>query len=107
MPLIFAMNPRAIAGITWHLWPGQRLIFEEFDDAIVMFDAVVGSTHVLNVTTAETLAIVQESTGLVTSSLYARLLQRLGVGEHALPKPAMDELLCRLEDLQLICARVE
>ena len=31
--------------IVWRLPAGQRLLFEDFDDGIVMFDALVGATH--------------------------------------------------------------
>jgi PqqD family protein of HPr-rel-A system len=92
-------------GPGWHLRAGQRLVLEEFDDGIVMFDTGAGATHLLNLTAAETLAIVQESPGLTTSALYERLLLRLEIGRDALPESALKELMRRLDDLQLVCAR--
>lgn len=80
-------------------------MLEEFDDGIVMFDAGAGATHLLNLTAAETLTLVQEFPGLTTSALYARLLHRLEIGKEALPETAVEELLRRLDDLQLVCAR--
>jgi PqqD family protein of HPr-rel-A system len=90
--------------IGWRLRPGQRLLFEDFDDGIVMFDALVGATHLLNASAAETLAIVEDAPGLATAVIHRRLLERLGIAEAALPLSALDELLWRLEDLNLVCA---
>lgn len=89
----------------WELPSGQRLLFEDFDDGIVMFDAGAGATHLLNATAAETLAIVEETPGLVAVDLHRRLLQRLELDEGVLPLAALEELLLRLEDLGLVCAR--
>lgn len=89
-------------GSRWRLPAGQRLLFEDFDDGIVLFDAAVGATHLLNPTAAEALAIVQEQPGLATAELHAQLLARLEIGADALPLAALDELLRRLEDLQLV-----
>lgn len=86
----------------WHIPAGQRFVVEEFDDGIVMFDALVGSTHLLNLSAADTLAIVGEFPGLPSSEIRRRLLERLDVGEEALPLGALEELLWRLEDLNLI-----
>jgi PqqD family protein of HPr-rel-A system len=89
--------------IGWRLPAGQRLLFEDFDDGIVMFDALVGATHLLNASAAETLAIVEDAPGLATAEIHRRLLERLGIPESALPLPALEELLWRLEDLNLVC----
>lgn len=91
-------------GPRWRLPAGQHLLFEDFDDGIVLFDAAVGATHLLNPTAAEALAIVQEVPGLATDDLHARLLARLEIGGDALPRAALDELMRRLEDLQLVSA---
>jgi PqqD family protein of HPr-rel-A system len=90
--------------IGWRLPTGQRLLFEDFDDGIVMFDALVGATHLLNASAAETLAIVEDAPGVVTAVIHRRLLERLAIPEGALPLSALEELLRRLEDLNLICA---
>ena len=90
--------------IGWRLPAGQRLLFEDFDDGIVMFDALVGATHLLNASAAETLAIIEDAPGVVTAVIHSRLLERLEIPEGALPLPALEELLRRLEDLNLICA---
>ena len=86
----------------WRIPPCQRFVCEEFDDRVVMFDALVGSTHLLNVTAAEALAIVAESPGLDTPAVHRELLARLGLDADALPQPAVEELLWRLEDLNLV-----
>ena len=89
--------------IGWRLPAGQRLLFEDFDDGIVMFDALVGATHLLNASAAETLEIVENAPGLATTDIHRRLLERLSIPEAALPLSALEELLWRLEDLNLIC----
>jgi len=91
------------SAIGWRLPAGQRLLFEDFDDGIVMFDALVGATHLQNASAAETLAIVEDAPGLATAEIHRRLLERLGLPESALPLPALEELLWRLEDLNLVC----
>jgi PqqD family protein of HPr-rel-A system len=88
----------------WRIRGGQRFVIEEFDDGIVMFDALVGSTHLLNLSAADTLAIIGEFPGLPSSVIRRRLLERLDVGEEALPPGVLEELLWRLEDLNLIVA---
>jgi PqqD family protein of HPr-rel-A system len=90
--------------LRWRIPDGQRLLYEDFDDGIVMFDALVGSTHLLNASAAETLAIVHESPGLPATAIHRRLLERLGIGDDALPLAALEELLWRLEDLNLVAA---
>jgi PqqD family protein of HPr-rel-A system len=91
----------------WRIPNGQRLLYEDFDDGIVMFDAQVGATHLLNASAAEALAIVQESPGLPAAAIHRRLLERLEIPDHALPLAALEELLWRLEDLNLVAASAE
>lgn len=86
----------------WRVPPDQRLIFEDFDDGIVMFDAKVGATHLLNASAAETLAIIQDAPGIATDDVHIRVLDHLGITAEALPLTALHELLRRLEDLSLI-----
>ena len=88
----------------WRIPAGQRLLFEDFDDGIVMYDALVGSTHLLNASAAETLAIVQESPGLASIEIHRRLLDRLVIDVESLTLPALEALLWRLEDLNLVRA---
>ena len=88
----------------WRIPDGQRLLYEDFDDGIVMFDALVGSTHLLNATAAETLALIQETPNLTAPDIHRRLLERLGIGDDALPQAALAELLWHLEDLNLVAA---
>jgi PqqD family protein of HPr-rel-A system len=90
--------------IRWRLPAGQRLLFEDFDDGIVMFDALVGATHLLNASAAETLAIIEDAPGSPTAVIHRRLLERLEIPQAELPLSALEELLWRLEDLNLICA---
>lgn len=92
------------AGSRWRLRADQRLLFEDFDDGIVMFDAGVGATHLLNASAAETLAIILETPNLNAAELHARLVSRLELDEFLLPVSAVEELLHRLEDLNLVCA---
>jgi PqqD family protein of HPr-rel-A system len=86
----------------WRIPAEQRFVVEEFDDGIVMFDALVGSTHLLNLSAADALAIVSEFPGLPSSAIRQRLLERLDIEDEALPVGALEELLWRLEDLNLI-----
>ncbi len=88
----------------WRIPAGQHFVIEDFDDGIVMFDALVGATHLLNVSAADTLAIVRDSPGLATAAIHRSLLERLELGEEALPLAALEELLWRLEDLNLVVA---
>ena len=92
----------ALPSLRWRIPAGQRLVTEDFDDGIVVFDALVGSTHLLNVTAAEALAIVEESPGSSASSIHRQLLERLEIDPHALPYAAVEELLWRLENLNLV-----
>jgi PqqD family protein of HPr-rel-A system len=115
-PRFFAlMSPISLAGDglsvpgsslepQWHIPAGQRFVVDEFDDGIVMFDALVGATHLLNVSAADTLAIVSEFPGLDAATIHRRLLDRLDLAEEVLPLAALEELLWRLEDLNLIAA---
>jgi len=88
----------------WRIPARQHFVIEEFDDGIVMFDALVGATHLLNVSAAETLTIVQESPGMTAEAIHRRLLERLELTEEDLPLAALEELLWRLEDLNLVAA---
>ena len=90
--------------LRWRIPAGQHFVIEDFDDGIVMFDALVGATHLLNVSAADTLAIVGESPGLATAAIHRCLLERLELGEEALPLAALEELLWQLEDLNLVVA---
>ena len=92
------------ADLFWRILPGQRLRFEDFDDGIVMFDALVGATHLINASAAEALAIVESSPGISTADLHARLLERLDIADSALSLEDVDELLWRLEFLNIVCA---
>jgi len=89
----------------WRIPAGQRLLFEDFDDGIVAFDTAVGATHLLNVSAAETLAIIEAAPDLATDDIHRRLLARLEIGEDALPYDSLQELLAHLEDLGLVAVR--
>jgi PqqD family protein of HPr-rel-A system len=86
----------------WRLPSDQRLVFEDFDDGILVFDARVGGTHLVNATAAEALEVVTATPGLTASEIHRRVLERLGLDEAALPLPAVEELLRRLADLCLV-----
>ena len=94
----------AESALRWRIPPGQRLVFEDFDDGIVMFDALVGSTHLVSVTAAETLAVIEAEPGLTAGAVYERLLARIEATEAALPFAAVRELLWQLENLNLVAA---
>jgi PqqD family protein of HPr-rel-A system len=88
----------------WRIPSGQRFVFEDFDDGIVMFDARVGATHLLSASAAETLALVQEFPGMTADAIYQKLLERLNLDEGTLPLPSVLELLWHLENLGLVTA---
>ena len=88
----------------WRLPADQRLVFEEFDDGILVFDARVGGTHLVNATAAEALEIIADTPDLTAPQIHRRVLERLGLPEDALPLPAVEELLRRLADLCLVGA---
>jgi PqqD family protein of HPr-rel-A system len=90
----------------WRIPAGQRLLFEDFDDGIVVFDTLVGSTHLLNASAAETLDIIESSPGIETRAIHRALLARLCIAEDTLPLAALEELLERLDNLGLVCATV-
>ena len=87
----------------WRIAPGQRLSFEDFEDGVVLFDALVGSTHLLDPSAAEALAIIEEAPGLDASAIHAALLDRLQLSAEALPLAAVDALLQRFEAMALVC----
>jgi PqqD family protein of HPr-rel-A system len=92
--------------LRWRIPADQRLVFEDFDDGILLFDGKVGSTHLMNATAAETLAIVEATPDLTTPQIHALLLARLELAPEALPLTALEELLGRLAALSLIAARL-
>ena len=96
------MSTSVDAEVRWQLPHGQRLVFADFDDGVVMFDTGEGATHLLNATAAEALTILQEVPGLSTAELHARVLLRLGIGPDVLPIAALEELLHHSEDLNLV-----
>ena len=90
--------------VRWRLSPNQRLVFEDFDDGIVVFDTLVGGTHLVNATAAEALAVIEDTPGLSAAQIHAQLLARLQIGPDALPIEAVDQLLVRLADLNFVAA---
>ena len=88
----------------WRVPDGQHFVFVDFDDGIVMFDARIGSTHLLNATAAETLSIIEQTPELAAEAIYRALLERLELEESALTCDAVTELLSQLENLGLIVA---
>ena len=86
----------------WRIAPGQRLLFQDFEDGVVLFDALVGSTHSLDASAAETLAIIEEAPGLDASAIHAELLERLELSAEALPLATVEALLQRFEAMALV-----
>jgi len=94
----------SLADLRWRLPADQRLVFEEFDDGILVFDTRVGGTHLVNVTAAEALEVVAATPDLTAPQIHRRVLERLGLPEDALPLSAVEELLGRLASLCLVSA---
>ena len=92
------------SGPVWRIAPGQRLLFQDFEDGVVLFDALVGSTHLLDASAAETLAIIEEAPGLDTSAIHAHLLERLAIPPAALRLGEVEALLQRFEAMALVSA---
>ena len=92
------MQPR------WRVPASQQLLFEDLDDGVVLFDAQVGGTHLVNPTAAEALEVILESPGLTAAQIHRRVLDRLGLTDQALPLAALDELLHKLAELWLIAS---
>jgi PqqD family protein of HPr-rel-A system len=90
--------------LRWRLPPGQRLAFEELDDGIVVYDALVGGTHLVSAVAAEALTLLASMPGLTSPALHALLLDRLALDTGTLPLAAVDELLRRLAALDLAAA---
>ena len=90
--------------IVWRIAAGQRLLFEDFDDGVVMFDTRVGSTHLLNATSADALAILQAETPLTAEAIHSRLLERLELSPETLPLIAVEQLLGYLDNLGIVSA---
>ena len=67
-----------------------------------MFDALVGSTHLLDASAAETLAIIDEAPGLDASAIHAQRLERLELSAEALPLATVEALLQRFEAMALV-----
>jgi PqqD family protein of HPr-rel-A system len=86
----------------WRVAPRQYLLFEDFDDGIVMFDSLVGSTHFLNATAAEALAVVEETPGLDAAAIQRRVIDRLALKDEELPLPSVVSLLQRFESMNLL-----
>ncbi|HEY4138046.1 MAG TPA: hypothetical protein VGN65_06320, partial [Casimicrobiaceae bacterium] len=60
----------------------------------------------LNATAAEALSIVHETPGLATMEIYRMLLERLDLGEQALPFDTVADLMWQLENLGLVATVV-
>jgi len=84
---------------------GQRLVFEELDDGVLMYDALVGGTHLINVTAQEALELLLQAPGLTAAELHARVLERLELDAAVLPLDAMESLLQRLAELDIVAAQ--
>lgn len=69
-----------------------------------MFDALVGSTHVLDPSAAEMLAVIEETPGLDAAAIRERLGNRLALADGALPLSVVAGLLQQFELLNLVRA---
>jgi len=88
----------------WRIAPGQRLLFQDFEDGVVLFDGLAGATHLLDASAAEALAIIEDAPGLDASAIHAKLLERLELSANALPLATVEALLQRFEALALVSA---
>jgi PqqD family protein of HPr-rel-A system len=86
----------------WRVPDGQHFAFADFDDGIVVFDARVGATHLVNATAAEALALVDQTPGIATDDIYRKLLECLNLDEGLLPRDAIVEMMWQLENLGLV-----
>jgi PqqD family protein of HPr-rel-A system len=95
----------AAGDLRWRIAPGQRLIFEDMDDGVLLYDALVGRTHLLNATAAEMLSVLERTPGLSSDAIRTRVAEELELPADALPRPAIDELLDWLERLGIVVAQ--
>jgi PqqD family protein of HPr-rel-A system len=95
-----------VSVLRWRIPRCQRFVFQDYDDGIVMFDALVGSTHVLSVSAAETLALIGDAPGLPAPEIHRLVLERTGAAAEALTYAALVELLWQLENLELVAAEL-
>ena len=77
-------------------------MFEELDDGVLLFDALVGGTHLVNLTAQEALAALLDAPGLTAAELHGRVLERLDLDSTALPLDAVESLLQRLAELDIV-----
>jgi PqqD family protein of HPr-rel-A system len=86
----------------WRIAPGQRLVVEDMDDGVLLYDALVGRTHLLNATAAEMLSVIEQTPGLTADEIRTRVAARLDIPLESLPLPAVDELLDWLARLCIV-----
>lgn len=93
------------ADLRWRVPPGQRLVLEDLDDGVLLYDALVGGTHLLNATAAEMLTVIEETPGLTAAAIRAELVARLDLPGASLPLDAVEELLRWLAGLNIVVGR--
>lgn len=86
----------------WRIAPGQRLVFEDLDDGVLLYDALVGGTHLLNATAAEMLCLIEERPGLSADAIRDALIARLELPPASLPVESVEELLQWLARLDIV-----
>lgn len=95
----------AVRDLTWRIAPGQRLVFEDMDDGVLLYDSLVGRTHLLNATAAETLTVLERNPGLTSDAIRRHVTEALDLPVDALPLSAVEELLDWFERLGILVAR--
>jgi PqqD family protein of HPr-rel-A system len=95
----------AVRDLAWRISPGQRLVFEDMDDGVLLYDALVGRTHLLNATAAEMLTVIEQTPGLSSDAIRLRVAQELQLTADALPLPAVEELLDWFARLGIVVAQ--
>lgn len=93
------------ADLRWRIAPGQRLVLEDLDDGVLLYDALVGGTHLLNATAAEMLSIIEERPGLSGPEIRADLVARLELTDASLPLQAVEDLLRWLARLDIVAGQ--
>jgi len=69
---------------------------------VLLFDARVGGTHLVNATAAELLGLVQSLPGLTSTQIQARLIEALGLAATDLPVTAVEDVLERFAALDIV-----
>jgi PqqD family protein of HPr-rel-A system len=90
------------ADVRWRIAAGQRLVLEDLDDGVLLYDARVGGTHLLNATAAEMLSVIEDTPGLTTAAIRTELIARMELAQASLPLESLEALLQWLAQLNIV-----